>query len=328
MADGTWLCADIGGTKTLLGLARRDGQGRLAIVRCDTFIAAKFTSFDQALGDFLSRCGPVSLQGACLGVAGPVDGDRVRMTNLSWDIHAGDISARLGGVPTRLANDLEATAAGIDAVVPEQLTTLQAGQAVAQAPQLVVAAGTGLGLATRIWNGRHYQVVPGECGHMNWAPPTAEFDRLLPHLRHAAGGMRLTNEHVVSGIGLPHLYRAVAALLGEPPPEAPVRGEDIAARAAAGETPARRVVEYFIAAYGSLAGDHALAVLARGGVFIAGGIAQKWLPHLQNGGFIRAFGDKPPYASIASAIPVHVVTEPALPLLGAAVLAERLTLAS
>lgn len=328
MATDTWLCADIGGTKTLLGLARRDDRGRLAIVRCDTFIAAEVASFDDALERFLAGCGPLSLSGACLGVAGPVDGDRVRMTNLAWDIHARDVSTRLGGVPTRLANDLEATAAGIDAVAPEQLTTLQPGQPVARAPQLVVAAGTGLGLASRIWNGRHYQVVPGECGHMNWAPPTAEFDALLPHLRRAAGGTRLTNEHVVSGIGLPHLYRAVAAQRGEALPEQPVRGEDIAARAAAGEPLAEQVVAHFVTAYGSLAGDHALAVLARGGVFIAGGIAQKWLPQLQDGRFIRAFGDKPPYAHIASALPVHVVTEPALPLLGAAVLAERLTQAA
>lgn len=327
MAAETWLCADIGGTKTLLGLARRDGT-QLRITRCDTFIAAELSGFDEALDRFLGSCGHPPVTAACLGVAGPVDGDHVRMTNLSWDIHARDISARLGGVPTRLANDLEATAAGIDAVTPGQLTVLQDGRRVEHAPQLVVAAGTGLGIASRIWNGRHYQVVPGECGHMNWAPPTAAFDALLPHLRRAAGGERLTNEHVVSGIGLPHLYAAVAADMGQAAPSQPVHGPELAERAAAGEAVAQRAVALFLAAYGSLAGDHALAVLARGGVFIAGGIAQKWVTAMQDGRFIEAFRAKPPYAHIAASLPVHVVTEPALPLIGAAVLAERLTQAA
>lgn len=324
MAADIWLCADIGGTKTLLGLARREGA-QLRITRCDTFAAAELSGFEEALDRFLASCDHPPVTAACLGVAGPVDGDHVRMTNLSWDIHARDISARLGGVPTRLANDLEATAAGIDAVTPDQLTVLQDGRRLEHAPQLVVAAGTGLGIASRIWNGRHYQVVPGECGHMNWAPPTAAFDALLPHLRHAAGGDRLTNEHVVSGIGLPHLYAAVAADMGEAAPSQPVHGPELAERARAGEAVAQRVVALFLTAYGSLAGDHALAVLARGGVFIAGGIAQKWVAAMQDGRFIEAFRAKPPYAHIAASLPVHVVTEPALPLMGAAVLAERLT---
>lgn len=324
MTAGTLLCADIGGTKTLLGLARRDGDGHLRITRCETYIAAELDGFEDALERFLADCGRPPLAAACLGVAGPVEDDRVRMTNLSWAIDARDISSRLAGTPTRLANDLEATAAGIDAVSPQQLAPLQEGERVPRAPQLVVAAGTGLGLASRIWNGRHYQVVPGECGHMNWAPPTAAFDALLPHLRRAAGGDRLTNEHVVSGIGLPHLYAAVAADMGEAAPSQPVHGPELAERAEAGEAVAQRVVALFLTAYGSLAGDHALAVLARGGVFIAGGIAQKWVAAMQDGRFIEAFRAKPPYAHIAASLPVHVVTEPALPLIGAAVLAERL----
>lgn len=320
----TWLCADLGGTKTLLGLAERGADGRVVIAHSQRYLAAEASSFEALLDDFLSRhqAAPAA---ACLGIAGPIEADadgheHVRMTNLPWAVQATTIGMRLGGAPVRLVNDFHATAAGLDAVPPDQLVPLQPGEPRAHAPQVVIGAGTGLGLAYRIWNGAHYDIVPGESGHMNWAPSRAEFDRILLRLRAKLG--RVGNEHVVSGIGLTHLHEAMLAEAGLPAMR--LKGEEIAERADAGDPLAQRTIDLFLIAYGAIAGDHALTVLARGGVFVAGGIAQRWLARMQAGRFIEGFRDKGVYVHLAPTFPVHVVAEPALGLLGAAVIASRL----
>ena len=326
------LCADIGGTKSLLGLADTTAYGRPRLGFSRRYLARDFAGFAQLLQQFLHDAHealghPPLVGSACLGVAGPGGGRRIQMTNLPWVLDADDISRLLGDAPVQLINDFAAAAYGIDALSEQQLVPLQAGRPVAGAPQVVIGAGSGLGVAFRFWNGARYQVVPGEGGHMAFAPLDAEQDRLLAPLRAQLGALgrdRLVTEHVVSGPGLVHLYRALTpapAPDANAPGSAPPSAQDIQRLAREGDGVAATAAHHFLRCYGAVAGDHALATLARGGVFIAGGIALQWRDWMTDGRFVQAFCAKGPYSALMRDIPIHLVTEPELGLLGAAVAA-------
>ena len=336
------LCADIGATKTLLGLARLDAAGQPQVVASQRYVAAQVASFEAMLGSFLKDHAQhlsQPLRAACLGVAGPVNGQVVQMTNLPWRLDAAALSQQLGGIPVRLANDFEAAASGIDGLSSKDLLCLQAGQPVPGAPQLVIGAGSGLGVAFRIWqatpHGSRYQVVTGEGGHFGFTPVNAEQDRALMRLR--AHVVRPVAEHFVSGPGLANFYTFLdteeggKALLKDHHVVATasntggLTGEEIFRLAMQdGEPRALHALHHFLLSYGVVAGDYALATLAKGGVFLAGGIAQKLGPLMQDGRFLVGFRQKGPYADLMDTIPVHVVNEPDLGLLGAAAIGARI----
>lgn len=312
------LGADLGGTKTLLALAD-DVNGRPAIRTERRYENAGAATFGELLQRFLGEAGvpPDAIGGVCIGVAGPVEGSRVQVTNLPWLLDAGELSRVLGSAPVLLLNDFAAAAHGIEALDPAALVTLQPGEPLAHEPQLVLGAGTGLGVAFRIWTGERYHVVPGEGGHCGFAPADATQAALAASLRARFG--RVILEHVVSGPGLARIH----AFLGERGAEAePAQ----VARAALedGDPDALAAVDLFLACYGAVAGDFALACLARGGVFVAGGVAPKLLPRFHAGGFIAAFCDKGDFAPLAARFPVRVVTDERLGLLGALAAAARL----
>jgi glucokinase len=329
------LCADVGATKTLLGLAEVDaGTGRVVVKASERYVAAQVPSFEAMLTDFLGKHGPsfgAPLRAAGLGVAGPVREQTVQMTNLPWRLDARVISEHLGGVPVRLVNDFDAAAHGIEALAPEELMTLQAGDAGVQGNQLVIGAGSGLGVAFRIWTGegasaRHI-VVPGEGGHYSFAPVNELQDLVLQRLRPLVP--RVVVEHLVSGPGLVNFYQGLA---DEPPTKIHtpmdtdgLTGEGVFRKATQeGDARAQQALEQFLLAYGSVAGDYALATLARGGVFVAGGVAQRCGEMMRDGRFMRGFGQKGPYTELMSTIPVHLVLQSELGLVGAAVAGARL----
>jgi glucokinase len=319
MSAGILLGADLGGTKTLLALAEARG-GRPAVLDERRYDNGDFGAFEEVLRRFLDDVGlgDDRVDAACIGVAGPVEGRRVKVTNLPWTLDADALSRAIGGAPVALLNDFAAAAHGIDALDPGALVTLQAGDPVAHAPQLVLGAGTGLGVAFRVWAGDRYQVVAGEGGHFGFAPANAAQSALADALRAQFG--RVIVEHVVSGPGLARIHAFLSERREEADPAAIARAalED-------GDPEALAAVDLFIACYGAVAGDYALACLARGGVFVAGGIAPKLLPRLRAGGFVRAFGDKGVHKTLAARFPVHVVAEERLGLLGALAAAQRLT---
>ena len=209
-----------------------------------------------------------------------------------------------------------ATGAAMGAVTssPAQRFTLQQGDPLATAPCLVVGAGTGLGMAIVLPEHGAWRIVAGEGGHVAFAPADEQQMALWTFL-HARHG-RVTWERVVSGPGLTAINELVAGISLSP--------EQIADRALADPTGAeRRSLDMFLAAYGAFAGDMALACLARGGVFLAGGIAAKLLPVLRQSGFLAAFKAKAEHAAIAARMPIHVATDPLLGLRGALRLARN-----
>ena len=324
------LAGDIGGTKALLLLASWR-QGRLAPLLERRYAVASFGNFSALLAQFLEegrqqRGRDLRLSRACFGAAGPAAGDRVQMTNLPWGIDGAAIAAEFGIARVRVVNDFEAAAMGVDALDPGDSETLQQGEPLAQAPRVVIGAGTGLGVAYALPQGKHYRVIAGEGGHAGFAPADAEQMRLWQAL-HAQFG-RVSVEHVVSGPGLARIYEFLCAGL----PQAPELRERVRAEGAAaisrhaleqGDPLASHALDLFIACYGALAGDHALAGTARGGVYIAGGMARKMFSRLAAGGFMTAFNAKGVQAHLNLRIPVSVVMTERLGLLGAALIAAR-----
>ena len=324
------LAGDIGGTKALLQLAALR-QGRLSPVLERRYAAASFADFSGMLARFLEECRAqggrqLRLGSACFGVAGPAADNSVQMTNLPWRLDGAQIAAQFGIGRVRLVNDFEAAAAGVEALGPQDSVVLQPGEREAQAARVVIGAGTGLGVAYALPQGKAYRIVAGEGGHAGFAPADAEQMRLWQAL-HAQLG-RVSVEHIVSGPGLVRIYEFLCAGL----PQAPALRERLQREGAAAITRdaleqndalANRALDLFIACYGAAAGDHALAVSARGGVYVAGGIARRILGRLKAGGFIAAFNAKGAHARLNRRIPVQVVTTERLGLLGAALIAAR-----
>ncbi|MDX5409772.1 MAG: glucokinase [Thauera sp.] len=309
------LCGDIGATKSLLGLAERHGDSfRIGFVQ--RYENRDWPSFARLIDDFLAAAGAatdrvVRLDMAGFGVAGPVGPDGVRMTNRDWQISDDALRTLLGGAPVCLLNDFEASACGIGDLPPDGLLTLQRGETAALAPQLVIGAGSGLGVAFRLPGPDGARVVAGEGGHVGFAPRNARQAGLWLYLHERFG--RVSAEHVVSGPGLVRIHD----WLCDEVESAADRGEDVWARALAGDARAGEALATFVDAYGAVAGDHALSVLARGGVYLTGGIAPRLLPAAA-ASFLSAFRDKGPHSELAAGFPVHLVTDEHLPLLGAA----------
>jgi glucokinase len=322
------LAGDIGGTKAMLLLAALR-RGRMEAVFERRYAVAAFAGFSAVLAQFLRDYGqqggrPARLGSACFGAAGPVSGGRIQMTNLPWCLDGAAIAAEFGIARVRLVNDFEAAANGIAALAPGDSSVLQQGEPLPDAPRVIIGAGTGLGVAYALPQGKRYRVIAGEGGHAGFAPADDEQLRLWQALHRQYG--RVSVEHLVSGPGLARIY----AFLCAAHPELTLQVERVQAEGAAavsrlaleqGDPLACRALDLFLACYGAVAGDHALTVTARGGVYLAGGIAAKVLGRLANGGFMAAFNAKGGHAQLNRQVPVRVVTTERLGLLGAALLA-------
>jgi glucokinase len=314
------LGGDLGGTKTLLALADfRDGQLQIAFER--RYASQDYPTFDALLEDFLADAPPI--RAACFGVAGPTDGLQVKLTYLPWEISTAHLASRFKLRDVLLANDFAAAANGLPLLARHQLKTLQAGQPVNMAPRVILGAGTGLGVAGMVWAGNRYCVIPGEGGHIGLAPQTPEQAELWRWL-YARNG-RVTTEDVVCGAGLARIY---AFLAGRPHPDddpgAPHTPAEIGGRALNNSDPlAQQAVELWFSVYGAFAGDLAIQWLAYGGVYLAGGMAAKLMPHIGYGAFMEAFNAKREHRAVAEKMPIHLVTDERLGLLGALALADQ-----
>ncbi|SCZ58408.1 glucokinase [Thiohalomonas denitrificans] len=331
------IAGDIGGTKTLVQLAAfdiRQPSPRGEVLYEHRFDSRAYGGLDTILQEFLELTGPVGeVYSACLGVAGPVhdkDGhQRATLTNLPWVSDSRAVSEVLGIPRVRLVNDFQAVGYGIDAMRDEDLVSLQEVHPRERAPRLIVGAGTGLGVGLLAWKGEFYESYPTEGGHVHFAPVDDEQDALLQFLRNEYG--RVSCERLVSGPGLENIYRFIVARDGEhtasqdPLLNAPDPAAAISAGAISGDEPlAMRAMDLFVTIYGQVTGDLALTTLARGGVFVAGGIAPRILSQLQTGRFMDAFHDKGRMRSLVTELPVRVIVNPRVGLLGCALAASRM----
>jgi len=324
------LAGDIGGTKTLLQLFEQPvGGAAPQPLRRARYHSAEWPGLAELVNHFLQGEGDVAA--ACFAVAGPVthtaDGDEhVRLTNLPWRLEGGALSAATGLPAVRLINDFEAVAFGIEALQPEELATLQDRPPEAGAPAAVLGAGTGLGVALLLPGPEGYRPWATEGGHVDFAPTDDLQAELLAELRGSLG--RVSVERLLSGPGVVAIYRFLAA---RTPGSRPLPTEEDPAAAIARmaddnpRSTAARALDLFIDIYGAQAGNLALTTMARGGLYLAGGIAPKQLHRLQNGRFLAAFHDKGRMRPLLESLPVKVILNPEVGLLGAARAAARIT---
>jgi glucokinase len=309
------LLADIGATNARFALLRRGGD--IGPVR--TLAVADYPQFTDAVAAFLAGEGP-SLAGAVLAVAGPVEGERAVMTNCPWVIDAAELR-RVLDVPTvRVINDFEATAWSLAALEPSHVAAVGAGRAIAGAPMVVLGPGTGLGLACHLPRAEAPVVIATEGGHVTLAASTPREDAVAEWLRGRYG--HVSAERALSGQGLENLYRAIAALDGA---AAPARDATaITQEGVAGTCPvSRAALDMFCAMLGTFAGNAALSLGARGGVFIAGGIAPRILDYLLKSELRARFDAKGRLRAYMEAIPLNVIVHPDYAFIGLKALVER-----
>lgn len=319
------LAGDIGGTKTRVGLFEREGV-ELRLVRERRYPSGDFASLSALLRAFLDPLELARVEVASFGVAGPVFEDAVHATNLPWTISAAQLAGDFGIERVRLSNDLVATAAGLPHLVPADVEVLQPGLEAPQSNAVLIAAGTGLGMALLPRIDGVLRPRPSEGGHADFAPRDEAEDALRRFVAQRVGG-RVSVERIVSGLGIPLVYehlreRGVAterAELRERLRTAdPARA--ISEAALAGDELALAAMRAFVSAYGAAAGNLALVGLASAGVWIAGGIAPKILPLLREGAFLESFRDKGRFRELLERVPVRVVLRADTALWGAAAL--------
>ncbi len=295
------LAGDVGGTKTLLRCVDEHG----AVIAESRFESAKYATFDDLLRDF--DAGPFAA--ACFAVAGPVFQGRAEVTNLGWTMEE-EALARTFAIPhVSLINDFYAVALGVPLLGEDDLVPLQRAPRDRNAPIGILGAGTGLGQALLVRG----EVVPTEGGHQDFAPQDEEQTRLFLELHRRYG--HVSWERVCSGMGLQNIH----TFLGGQALDA----AEIAERADAGDPRARHAFEIFIDVYGAEAGNMGLRVLARGGVFLAGGIAAKNQSWFTDGRFLEAFLRKGRFRDVMETMPVDLIVNQEVGLLGALARARR-----
>ncbi len=316
------LAGDIGGTKTLLQINTASGTLK------KSYPSAGFSGLAEMLDEFLREAGTPQIAAACFALAGPVSGRKVKLTNLPWEVDADALADRFAISRVVLVNDFEAVAHGIAALRPDDLLTLQAGEPLQHGTRLVAGAGTGMGVAWMSWTGNVHAAHPSEGGHIDFAPVNELQLGLLGYLQQRHG--HVSYERIVSGPGLQAIFdylRDSGRATPSPRLVAAMEADDAAAvitRFAQSEDEpiARMTLDLFVAVYGAFVGNLALLVLPRGGIYVAGGIAAKISRVMQRGDFMRSFLDKGRYTAMLETMPLHIVTNPEVGLLGARLLIQ------
>ena len=315
------IAGDVGGTKTLLRLIEVAGDRR-HVIREKRFLSADYASFNALLGEFRSIDG-ADIDAACFAVAGPVVDGRASITNLTWNIDPEEIADICSIGAVRLVNDFYGVARGIPLLTPGDVLTINAGQADRTAPIGIVGAGTGLGEAILVPVGEDWIVIPSEGGHCDFAPHNEEQDELRKFLAKKFG--HVSYERIASGQGISNVYQFLAARAGievEVTEDLPMR---VAHMADAFDRIAIKTLDLFLDVYGAEAGNMALKVLARGGIYLAGGVSAKHAKRFSHGIFFEAFCRKGRFSSLMHTIPVHVVLNEQVGLMGATAIAMKMS---
>jgi glucokinase len=313
-SDNRILVGDVGGTHARFAVVEPSGAGPWRILhRLD--LAEPFATFKDALRSYLERAGVTPLPPlAAIAVAGPVTAGTARFTNRGWDISETALR-EVGFERALLINDFAALALAVDLLDEKHLHTI--------GPQLkgleggtitILGAGTGFGVSCLARYGDLAVPMATEGGHMSFAPSNADELAALQLMWKQVG--RVSIEHILSGEGLEHLYRTLEQLAGRATPE--LTAAEISAAALRNEAGPSAALTMFCSVFGAVAGDLALAHGARGGVYIAGGIAEKIEDFLIQSPFRHRFEDKGRLTAYVAAIPTKLIVNPDIALLGAA----------
>lgn len=316
------LAGDIGGTNTRIALFNEE-NGRLRMILERVYASREHKSLDEIMSLFMSNQQEKPTI-AAFGIAGPVLHGKVSTSNLAWVVDSLQLAKQLGIETVWLINDLQAHGSGIDDLELSDFIPLNK---VDPAPgnAALIAAGTGLGEAGLYWDGERRHPFPCEGGHCDFAPRTDEEIALLQYLLQKFG--RVSYERVLSGPGLRNVYEffrdtgkeAEPAWLKDELQQAADPSAVISRHGVEGKAPiCERTIDLFVSVYGAEAGNLALKMMAIGGVFVSGGIAGKILPKLTGPAFLKGFATKGRLQPVMENIPVRVIVNDKVGLIGAA----------
>lgn len=311
MTGAQILVGDVGGTHARFAIVDISADPWRITRRID--LEADFPQFEDAVRACLDRIGSTP-SATAIAVAGPVTDGSAAFTNRGW--HASEAALkRLGFKHALLINDFAALAFGALDLKPKALRTIGPElPGLEGEPFSIVGAGTGFGVSCLArFRGRQIPVA-SEGGHMGFAPSDRREMDVLAALSKRFG--RVSVERILSGPGLSNLHAALAEIGGHPVEV--LEAQEIQSRAESGDALCAETVSMFCAIFGSVAGDLALAHGARGGVFIAGGVAQKMEKHLAAGPFRKRFEDKGRLQYYVKTIPTRLIISEDVAFLGAA----------
>ena len=341
------LVGDIGGTKTILRLVRAVTAAPPSLCFEATYPSQAYPDLVPMVKEFLQQATTQTGQvyhpeRACFAIAGPVVNNCSSLTNLTWLLQGDRLEAELDLARVDLINDFEAVGYGVFGLTPEDVYPLQAGDPHSQAPVAIIGAGTGLGQGFALKTQGLPVVFPSEGGHSDFAPRSELEFQLLHYLLDKHRISRVSVERVVSGQGIVAIYQflrdrqfatesasvAEAIITWERQSGLTTKTVDpaavISAAADGGDRLSQNAMDIFVSAYGAEAGNLALKLLPYGGLYVAGGIAAKNLPLITRGAFMEAFTHKGRVSSLLEKVPVYIVLNPQVGLIGAALKAAAL----
>lgn len=323
------LAGDIGGTKTILRLVEITDGLNFKTIHQQKYHSSHFLDLAPMVRQFLSQTTGITPQVACFALAGAVVDNASKLTNLNWYLTSDRLERELAIDKVILLNDFAANCYGILGLEAADFYTVQPARAKKTAPIAVIGAGTGLGTGFLIPQGEQYQVFASEGGHADFAPSSELELQLALYLQTKYQTERVSIERLVSGRGIidiyeflrsqqiypesPEVARAMSNILTTKLDPAAIISQ---AAMAKGDRLCEKTMEIFIENYGLRAGDLALTLLPYGGIYITGGIAAKILPLMQEERFLAAFKRKGRVSDLLAEIPLHVVLNPQVGLLG------------
>jgi glucokinase len=319
------LAGDVGGTKTFLGLFA-PGAARPDAIAIRSYRTLDFSYLGALCLQFLRDTDTTAsaIEAASIGVAGPIEGTRARLTNVPWVVELDTLRTQVPIPRAYLLNDLEALAWSVPVLSANEIEVLHGGQPEPRGNVALIAAGTGLGIALLPNVDGRLAPRASEGGHVDFAPRNADEQSLAAALINEYG--RVDIERVVSGPGLVNIHRILhphqCAALAQAPSADEVPAAITRAALEHACASCRRTLEVFVSAYGASAGNLALTVLSTGWLYLGGGIAPRILPALHWPIFMQSFLAKSPMDALISRIPVRVILNPEAGLLGAATYAN------
>ncbi|WP_207485976.1 glucokinase [Arenibaculum pallidiluteum] len=303
------LVADIGATNARFGLL--DAGGTLA--HSEILSCAAFPTLDEAARAYLARAADRPRR-AAFAVAGPVTGDRIAMTNHPWSFSVAETRAALDLDRLEVVNDFTAVALSVPLLGTEHRAQIGGGAPVAGSAIGVIGPGSGLGVSGLVpVPGGGWRALSGEGGHVTMAAVNDRESAILTELRRDFD--HVSAERVCSGMGIPALYAAIQRIRGAVPE--PLAAPEITSRGLASRDEAcAEALETFCAMLGTTAGNLALTLGARGGIYIAGGIVPRFLDFFGRSAFRARFEQKGRMRAFLAPIPTYVVTHPLPAFLG------------
>ena len=323
------LAGDAGATNTELAIFSVENDG-LEILYSDKYKSAEYGSLHEIIKNFIDTAKLIP-DAACIGAPGPVFDGKIISTNIPWEIDETELGKKLGIPDLKIVNDLEAAAVAIPAMDPASFEIIYSGNGkMNDGNKMVIAPGTGLGMAILIHTKDGYSVIPTEGGHSDYAPVTDIEIELLKFLKKKFG--RVSPERVISGLGILNIYEFLLTKSEYSASENYFEREDlndIAAKISnegmkGGNEICIKVMDIFISSLAALCSSKVLGVNASGGVYLCGGIPHKILKLLSDGKFSEAYLNKGRLRYYIEPVPVYVVKDESAGLKGSALIAERI----